>query len=189
MAFRPVDNRPDFTAMEHSILEFWRETDAFRKLVEKNRGNRTWSFIDGPITANNPMGVHHGWGRTLKDIHQRYRAMLGYDQRYQNGFDCQGLWVEVEVEKEMGFRSKRDIEAFGLAEFVEACKARVQRFAGVQTQQSIRLGYWMDWENSYFTNSDENNYTIWSFLKKVWQRGWLYKGHDTMPWCPRCGTG
>src|SRR5688500_17693159 len=123
--FKPVDNRPDFPAMERRILEYWRETEAFRKLQEKNKGKKHWSFIDGPITANNPMGAHHAWGRTYKDIYQRYRAMLGYDQRFQNGFDCQGLWVEVEVEKELGFRSKRDIEEFGLANFAHACRARV----------------------------------------------------------------
>src|SRR5207237_1313601 len=83
------------------------ETDAFEKLREKNRGQPRWSFLDGPITANNPMGVHHAWGRTYKDLFQRFHAMLGHDQRYQNGFDCQGLWVEVEVEKELGLKSKR----------------------------------------------------------------------------------
>jgi isoleucyl-tRNA synthetase len=135
------------------------------------------------------MGVHHAWGRSYKDLYQRFKTMQGYKQRYQNGFDCQGLWIEVEVEKEMGFTSKRDIERFGVAEFVQACKDRVVRFAGQITEQSKRLAYWMDWENSYFTNSDENNYTIWAFLKKCWQNGWIYKGKDTMPWCPRCGTG
>ena len=148
-----------------------------------------YSFLDGPITANNPMGVHHAWGRTYKDLFQRYQTMLGKRQRYQNGFDCQGLWVEVEVEKELGLKSKRDIEAFGIAEFVERCKQRVLTFADRITEQSIRLGYWMDWDNSYLTMSDENNYTIWHFLKTVHERGWLYKGHDVMPWCPRCGTG
>jgi isoleucyl-tRNA synthetase len=115
--------------------------------------------------------------------------MLGKSQRFQNGFDCQGLWVEVEVEKELGLKSKRDIEQFGVAEFVERCKERVLRFAKRQTDQSIRLGYWMDWDDSYFTMSDENNYTIWHFLKTCHERGWIYKGHDVMPWCPRCGTG
>ncbi|HEV7125872.1 MAG TPA: class I tRNA ligase family protein, partial [Ktedonobacterales bacterium] len=110
-------------------------------------------------------------------------------QRYQNGWDCQGLHVEVEVEKELGFTNKHDIEAFGVANFVEACKARVLKFAGIATQQSLRLGEWMDWDNSYYTMSDENNYTIWGFLKRCWQEGWIYKGHDVMPWCPRCGTG
>src|SRR3990170_1917059 len=103
--------------------------------------------------------------------------------------DGQGLWVEVEVEKELGFQTKRDIEAFGIAQFVERCKERVRRFAGIQTEQSIRLGYWVDWDHSYHTMSDENNYTIWHFLKKCWERGLIYKGHDVMPWCPRCATG
>jgi isoleucyl-tRNA synthetase len=114
--------------------------------------------------------------------------MLGYDQRYQNGFDCQGLWVEVEVEKELGFNSKRDIEKYGIDKFVERCKERVIKYSQIQTQQSIRLGQWMDWDNSYYTMSDENNYTIWHFLKKCHEHNWIYKGHDVMPWCPRCGT-
>jgi isoleucyl-tRNA synthetase len=135
------------------------------------------------------MGVHHAWGRTYKDFFQRYYAMLGRRQRFQNGFDCQGLWVEVEVEKELGLKSKRDIESYGIAEFVERCKERVIKYAGRQTDQSIRLGYWMDWDNSYFTMSEENNYTIWHFLKTCHEKGWIYKGHDVMPWCPRCGTG
>ena len=116
---KAVDNKIDFPKMEHRILGYWEDTDAFRKLVEKNRGKEKWSFIDGPITANNPMGVHHGWGRTFKDMFQRYHAMKGYDLRYQNGFDCQGLWVEVEVEKELGFNSKREIEAYGLDRFAQ----------------------------------------------------------------------
>jgi isoleucyl-tRNA synthetase len=135
------------------------------------------------------MGVHHAWGRTYKDLYQRYHTMLGERQRYQNGFDCQGLWIEVEVEKELGFNDKRQIEAFGVDRFVELCKARVSTFAALQTEQSKRLGMWMDWEHSYFTNSDENNYTIWAFLKECHARGLIYKGHDVMPWCPRCGTG
>jgi isoleucyl-tRNA synthetase len=187
--FRAVNPKPDFPAMERATLEWWRETEAFKKLVAKNEGKPRWSFIDGPITANNPMGVHHAWGRTYKDLYQRYHAMLGYEQRFQNGFDGQGLWIEVEVEKELGFTSKRDIEAFGVDKFVELCKARVRHYAAVQTQQSMRLGYWMDWDNSYHTMSDENNYTIWLFLKRAHEKGLVYKGHDVMPWCPRCSTG
>ncbi|MEO0074515.1 MAG: isoleucine--tRNA ligase [candidate division WOR-3 bacterium] len=178
----------DFPTIEHKILDFWQKTDAFNKLRAKNKGNKKFSFLDGPITANNPMGVHHAWGRTYKDLFQRYKAMLGYDQRYQNGFDCQGLWVEVEVEKELGFKSKRDIENYGIDKFVNKCKERVLKYSQIQTQQSIRLGQWMDWPNSYYTMSDENNYTIWYFLKKCHEQNWIYKGHDVMPWCPRCGT-
>lgn len=187
--FSPVAADVDFPALERGILAFWEEHRAFDRLVEKNRGKPTWSFIDGPITANGPMGVHHAWGRTYKDLFNRYRAMRGHELRYQQGFDCQGLWVEVEVEKEKGFNSKRDIEAFGIAAFVEACKERVRRFASMQANQSKRLGYWMDWNNSYFTMDEENNYSIWLFLKKCHERGLIYRGTDSMPWCPRCSTG
>jgi len=178
----------NFPENENKILKFWRKNEIFKKLQKKNKGKERWSFLDGPITANNPMGVHHAWGRTYKDLFQRYNAMKGFDQRYQNGFDCQGLWVEVEVEKEKGFKSKKDIEKFGIDKFVDACKERVLKYSKIQTDQSIRLGQWMDWDNSYFTMSDENNYTIWNFLKVCKEKGLLYKGHDSVPWCPRCGT-
>ncbi len=233
--FEPVPNQVDFVQLEHQVLDFWKRVGAFQKLQQKNKGNKKFSFIDGPITANNPMGVHHAWGRTYKDLFLRYKAMRGYDQRWQNGFDCQGLWVEVNVERDMGFKTKKDIEAYGLAQFVNLCKQRVLEFSAVQTEQSIRLGYWMDWNDpamlrdlkakmaqdplqvitvngpygpvtgtveqivgrlglpelggSYFTFSDENNYTIWAALKKCHESGWIYKGTDVMPWCARCGTG
>src|SRR4026208_2451845 len=235
MPFEKVETQVDFPAQERAILEFWDKIQAFEKLREQNRGKPKWSFLDGPITANNPMGVHHAWGRTYKDLFQRYHAMLGEDQRFQNGFDCQGLWVEVNVERDLGFKSKRDIEAYGIAEFVSLCKQRVLTYAARQTEQSMRLGFWMDWNDpdelrrlsellaespwkettiegpegpgtdsvemlvgrlgmpdvggSYFTFSNENNDLIWGFLKECHRRGWIYKGHDSMPWCPRCGTG
>lgn len=177
-----------FPEIENRILKFWQEKKIFEKVQKKNKGKKRWSFLDGPITANNPMGVHHAWGRTYKDMFQRYNAMKGFDQRYQNGFDCQGLWVEVEVEKEKGFKNKKDIEKYGIDKFVEDCKERVLKYSKIQTEQSIRLGQFMDWDNSYYTMSDHNNYTIWNFLKVCHQKKLLYKGHDTVPWCPRCGT-
>src|ERR1700719_5307721 len=143
MPFEKVDTQVDFPAQERAILQFWQRIDAFEKLRAKNHGKPKWSFLDGPITANNPMGVHHAWGRTYKDLYQRYKTMQGFKQRYQNGFDCQGLWVEVEVERELGFTSKLDIEAFGIAEFVQLCKERVFKFANRMIEQSVRLGYWM----------------------------------------------
>jgi isoleucyl-tRNA synthetase len=199
----------DFPALERAILDFWHRHGTFAKRKALNAGKPKWSFLDGPITANNPMGVHHAWGRTYKDAYNRYFAMTGHELRYQNGFDCQGLWVEVEVEKELGLKSKRDIENLvpgdteaSIDKFVNACKARVDRFARVQTEQSVRLGYWMDWDRtdadwakppderkSYFTMSEENNYTIWSFLKKCHGKGLIYRGYDVMPWCGRCGVG
>ena len=239
MSFKDVSNKANFVQMELDILKFWQETDAFNELrrlrAESEAEYGIYSFLDGPITANNPMGVHHAWGRTYKDLYQRYQAMQGKNQRWQNGFDCQGLWVEVNVEKRLGFNSKREIEKFGLDKFTAECKVQVLNYAAVITEQSRRLGYWMDWNDpdtlrhlrdlmqedalqtvtvegadgpvtgtveqvvgqlgmpqmggSYFTFSDENNYQIWSFLKKTFERGWMYKGRDVMPWCARCGTG
>ncbi len=234
-SFRHLPAQPDFPAQEHRILDLWRERSTFARLRAQNAGGPAWSFLDGPITANNPMGVHHAWGRTYKDLFQRFHAMLGEDQRWQNGFDCQGLWVEVNVERDLGYTSKRDIERHGIGEFVSLCKQRVLTYAAIQTEQSIRLGMWADWNDpdelrrlrdvlaeepgrvvtvqgpggpvtdtaemivgrlgmpdlggSYFTFSNENNDLIWGFLAEVHRRGWLYKGHDSMPWCARCGTG
>src|SRR5262249_30182466 len=190
--FRPVPapTRVDYPLLEEEVQRRWGVEGILHKYLHRNDSSaKRWSFVDGPITANNAMGVHHAWGRTYKDLWQRFNTMRGYKQRYQNGFDCQGLWVEVETEKELGFKSKRDIEEFGVANFVEKCKERVLRFADRITQQSIRLGEWMDWSDSYYTLSDENNYTIWGFLKHCWEQGWVYRGHDVMPWCPRCATG
>ncbi|MFZ3301285.1 MAG: isoleucine--tRNA ligase [Microgenomates group bacterium] len=187
--FKSLDPKPDFPAMERELLEHWYSDGIVKKYLDKNKkSDKYFSFQDGPITANNPMGVHHAWGRTYKDLWPRFKSMQGYRQRHQNGFDCQGLWVEVEVEKEQGFKSKKDIEAFGVAKFVELCKERVKKYSGIQTEQSKRLGYFADWDNSYYTLSDDNNYMIWHFLKVVNDNGWLYKGNDSVPWCPRCET-
>ncbi|MGH8886681.1 MAG: isoleucine--tRNA ligase [Egibacteraceae bacterium] len=199
MSFSPPQKQPDHVALEHRVLERWRQQRTFSTLCERNRegvrgdapggpGRERFSFIDGPITANNPMGVHHAWGRTLKDVWQRYHALLGKDLRYQNGFDCQGLWVEVEVEKALGLNSKPEIEQYGLGRFARACRDRVAKYAAVQTAQSIRLGQWMDWDRSYFTMTDVNISSIWGFLAECYDRGWLYQGYRSMPWCPRCGT-
>jgi isoleucyl-tRNA synthetase len=234
--FQPVSNQADFPALERDVLAFWQRTKAFDRLRQlRATSDKQFSFIDGPITANNPMGVHHAWGRTYKDLWQRYKAMQGHNQRWQNGFDCQGLWVEVNVEKDLGFTNKRDIEAMGIDAFVALCKQRVLHYAAQQTDQTIRLGNWMDWNDtdelrmlaqkivedpsqhitlerdgkqvhgtveqlvgelglpelggSYFTFSTENNYQIWAFLKKCHQNGWIYRGADVIPWCPRCATG
>ncbi|NTU73936.1 class I tRNA ligase family protein, partial [Candidatus Roizmanbacteria bacterium] len=160
-----------------------------------DNSSKYYSFIDGPITANNPMAVHHAWGRTYKDLWQRFFNLHGHRQRFQNGFDCQGLWVEVEVEKELGLKMKKDIENLvpgdknaSIAKFVQLCKERVYRFSDTQSQQSKRLGYFMDWDHSYYTMSETNNYMIWRFLKTCFEAGWIYKGHDSVPWCPRCET-
>lgn len=235
MPFQDVSSKTDFVALEHEMLQLWQENQAFEKLRRLRAGApEQWSFVDGPITANNPMGVHHAWGRTYKDLYNRYHAMLGQKLRWQQGFDCQGLWVEVEVEKALGFDSKKQILEYGIERFTNDCKARVLKYAARITEQSQRLGYWMDWNDvdqllylreklldepmqevtiegadgavtdtvtqlvgrlgkpeiggSYFTFSNENNYTIWALLKKLWQEGKLYRGTDVVPWGGRSGT-
>lgn len=194
--FKPVDLKVDFPAMEKDLITHWYSSGIVEKYLHRNDASeKRFSFIDGPITANNYMGVHHGWGRTYKDLWQRYKNMQGFKQRFQNGFDCQGLWVEVEVEKELDVHNKRDIENLvpgdkkaSIAKFVQLCRDRVTKFSGIQTEQTKRLGNFMNWENSYFTMSDENNYMIWDFLKTCHEKGWIYQGPDSVPWCPRCQT-
>jgi isoleucyl-tRNA synthetase len=186
--FAALPSVPDHLALEREVLEWWERDGTFEKLRAQNSDGPRFSFIDGPITANNPMAAHHCWGRTLKDVFQRYRALRGYHQRYQNGFDCQGLWVEVGVERSLGLNSKKEIEEYGLAEFAQRCKERVAEYAEVITGQCRRLGMWMDWDNDYYTFSDTNIEYIWRFLKAVHERGWLYVGHRSVEWCPRCGT-
>lgn len=187
--FESVDLKVDFPKVEKELLNSWEKSGVVKKYLNRNKKSKSYfSFLDGPITANNSMGVHHAWGRMYKDLWQRFKNMQGYKQRFQNGFDCQGLWVEVEVEKELKFRNKKDIEQFGVAKFVELCKERVKKYSGIQAEQSKRLGYFMDWDNSYYTLSEDNNYMIWHFLKICNDLGWIYKGNDVVPWCPRCET-
>src|SRR5690349_4897263 len=186
--FSPLPDKPDHNKLELDILELWERADTFNRLRAKNAEGPKFRFIDGPVTANKTLAVHTAWGRTLKDVFQRYKALNGFHQRYQNGFDCQGLWIEVGVEKELGLNSKREIEEYGLEEFARKCRDVVVWSSQELTKGSIRLGQWMDWGADYFTFSDTNIEYIWQFLKIVHEREWLYMGHRSTEWCPRCGT-
>lgn len=135
----PNETKPDFLKMEKDILNFWEKEKCFKRLCDKNKNNERFRFLDGPITANNPMGVHHAWGRSIKDIFLRYKAMNGFSCLYRSGFDTQGLWVEVEVEKELGFKDKKDIENYGMDKFTHKCVERIKHFSKVITEQSKRL--------------------------------------------------
>lgn len=182
------DVKPNFIEKEKEVLKFWKDNDCFKKLVEKNKNNKRFKFLDGPITANNRCGVHHIWGRTLKDITIKYNALKGKDCQYQNGFDAQGMWVEVNVEKELGLNGKPEIVKYGIDKFTKKCMERVDFFANEITNQSIRMGQWMDWDNSYFTNTDNNILSIWHFLKECDKKGYIIRKNRPMVWCPRCGT-
>jgi isoleucyl-tRNA synthetase len=186
--FQPLPPVPDHPALEEEILAWWDAEGIFDRVRERNRRGPRFSFVDGPVTANKTLAVHTAWGRTLKDVFQRYKALRGFDQRYQNGFDCQGLWIEVGVERDLGLNSKRDIEEFGLEEFARRCREVVVWSSAELTKGSKRLGQWMDWGNDYFTFSDTNIEYVWRMLKVVHERGWLYMGHRSTEWCPRCGT-
>ena len=186
--FQTLPTVPDHPALEEEILAWWEAEGTFQKLRAQNAGAAIFSFFDGPVTANKTLGVHTAWGRTLKDAFQRYKALRGFDQRYQNGFDCQGLWVEVGVERELGLNSKPEIEKYGLENFARKCRELVVWSADELTEGSKRLGQWMDWGNDYFTFSDTNIEYIWRFLAIVHERDWLYLGHRSTEWCPRCGT-
>jgi isoleucyl-tRNA synthetase len=186
--FAALPPKPDHDALELAILERWEREGTFDQLRALNADGPRFSFTDGPVTANKSLAVHTAWGRTLKDVFQRYKALQGHHQRYQNGFDCQGLWIEVGVEKELGLNSKREIEEYGLEEFARRCRAVVERSATELTKGSIRLGQWMDWGKDYFTFSDTNIEYIWRFLQIVNDKGWLFRGHRATEWCPRCGT-
>jgi isoleucyl-tRNA synthetase len=186
--FAPLPDKPDHPALELEILDLWEREQTFERLRDKNRRGPTFSFIDGPVTANKKLPVHTAWGRTLKDVFQRYKGLQGFHQRYQNGFDCQGLWIEVGVERQLGLNSKQEIEEYGLAEFARRCREVVVRSSADLTRGSIRLGQWMNWGYDYFTFSDTNNEYVWRMLKKVHENGWLFMGHRSTEWCPRCGT-
>ncbi len=186
--FQPLPDKPDHPRLEEEILARWEAEGTFAKLRAQNSGGPTFSFTDGPVTANKPLALHTAWGRTLKDVFQRYKAQRGFEQRYQNGFDCQGLWIEVGVERELGLNSKREIEEYGLEKFAAKCREAVVKYCEQLWTGSKRLGQWMDWGKDYFTFSDTNIEYVWRMLKSVHDRDWLYRGHRSTEWCPRCGT-
>ena len=179
----------NYVAMEEQVLKFWKDENIFSKMKEKNKSTKKYfATLDGPITANYNMGLHHAFNRTFKDAMIKYAGLKGCDQHYQNGFDAHGLPVELRVESELGLNSKKEIETYGIGNFVEKCLETVKKYSASQTESSIRLGQWMNWNDSYYTNSDNNITTIWYFLKKCQEKGYIANSHRIMRWCTRCGT-
>jgi isoleucyl-tRNA synthetase len=187
--YRPVDPRADFPALEHEILEFWEKRDVFRASLEARRGRPEWVFYDGPPTANNRPHIGHVEARTFKDLYPRFRTMAGYLVNRKAGWDCHGLPVEVEVEKAIGTRSKRDIEEFGVAEFVRLCRESVQRYVEDWKRVSERMGFWVDMDDAYWTMDREYVESVWWALKTLHERGLLFEDDKSVAYCPRCGTG
>ncbi|ADB53243.1 isoleucyl-tRNA synthetase [Conexibacter woesei DSM 14684] len=185
---RPVDKRPDFPQIEERVLERWREERTFEQALAQREGGPVFSFIEGPPTANGNPGSHHVLLRSFKDFYMRYRTMCGYDVPRKAGWDCHGLPVELEVEKQLGFDSKKEIEEYGIAEFNERCRESNDHYIGAWERLTERVGFWIDLEGAFRTGTPEYIESVWWSLHELWDRGQIYKGHKVVPYCPRCGT-
>jgi isoleucyl-tRNA synthetase len=188
--YRPVDPKQSFPELEERILERWRERDVFHRQQAQRReqGASVWSFYEGPPTANGAPGSHHVLSRVFKDIYPRYKAMRGHYVPRKAGWDCHGLPVELEVERELGITSKAEIEAYGIAEFNQRCRESVFRYVEEWNRLTERIGFWIDLDDPYVTLTNEYIESVWWSLRKIWDDGRLYQGHKVVPYCPRCGT-
>jgi isoleucyl-tRNA synthetase len=186
--FRPVDPKVRFPELERSILAFWDEADVFHRSLEQREGAPEWVFYDGPPTANARPHIGHALTRAFKDVYPRYRTMTGHLVHRKAGWDCHGLPVEIEVEKEIGTSGKRDIEAFGVAEFNERCRVSVRRYVRDWEELTRRIGFWIDMDDAYWTMDPAYVESVWWSLKRLYQRGLLVEADKVTAYCPRCGT-
>ena len=187
--YREIGTRVDLTALEHQVLEFWKAEAIFEKSVASRSDSPTWIFYEGPPTANGLPGAHHVEARVFKDVFPRYRTMRGYQVPRRAGWDCHGLPVELAVEKELGFTGKSDIEKYGVAEFNDACRKSVLRHVDAFTQMTDRMGYWVDFDQAYWTMSPQYIESVWWSLAEIHKKGLLTQDFRVSPYCPRCGTG
>jgi isoleucyl-tRNA synthetase len=186
--FEPVDPKVRFPELERGILDFWRDADVFRKSLELRKDAPLWVFYEGPPTANGKPGIHHVEPRTFKDVYPRFKTMTGHLVPRKGGWDCHGLPVEIEVEKEIGTTGKRDIEAFGIAEFNQLCRESVGRYVGEFERLTERIGFWIDMSDAYWTMHTEYIESVWWSLKQLHGRGLLVEADRITTYCPRCGT-
>jgi isoleucyl-tRNA synthetase len=186
--FEPVDPRVSFPELERGIMAFWKDADVFRRSLDQRRDAPLWVFYEGPPTANGKPGVHHVEPRTFKDVYPRFKTMTGHLVPRKGGWDCHGLPVELEVEKEIGTTGKRDIEAFGVAAFNERCRESVKRYVGEFERLTERIGYWVDLEDAYWTMNTEYIESVWWSLKSLFERDLLQEADKVTAYCPRCGT-
>ena len=189
MTFRPIPAQIDLPAMERTILDFWRENGIFEESIKAREGSSPWTFYEGPPTANGMPGTHHIEARVFKDVFPRYQTMKGKYVVRKAGWDCHGLPVEIAVEKELGFSGKGDIEKYGIAAFNEKCRDSVTRHVDAFTTMTNRMGFWVDFDEAYWTMAPEYVESVWWSLKEIWQKGLLVQDHRVAPYCPRCGTG
>ncbi len=186
--FNPVDPKQSFPELEERVLARWRDEDVFERQLANREGAEIWSFYEGPPTANGRPGSHHVLARVFKDIYPRYKAMCGYRVPRKAGWDCHGLPVELEVEKQLGIASKQEIEEFGIAEFNQHCRESVFEYVEEWNRLTERIGFWIDLDDPYVTLEDDYIESVWWSLRKLWDEDRLYEGHKVVPYCPRCGT-
>ena len=186
--YKKVSTDLNFVGREEEVLQFWKDRDIFRKSVEMRKEAPSYTFYDGPPTANGRPHIGHVLTRAIKDLIPRYRTMKGYKVIRKAGWDTHGLPVELEVEKELGLNGKDQIETYGIEPFIKKCKESVWKYKGMWEEFSDKVGFWADMENPYITYDNQYIESMWWALKKMWDEGLLYKGHKIVPYCPRCGT-
>jgi isoleucyl-tRNA synthetase len=186
--FRPVDTKQSFPELEQRMLERWRDRDVFHRSLAQRDGAQIWNFYEGPPTANGRPGSHHVLARVFKDVYPRYRSMCGYRVPRKAGWDCHGLPVEIEVEKQLGIASKQEIEEYGIDKFNARCRESVFEYVEEWNRLTERIGFWIDLDDPYVTLDDDYIESVWWSLRKLWDDGRLYEGHKVVPYCPRCGT-
>ena len=186
--FAPVNPKQSFPELEERILERWRERDVFHRSFANREGAPLWSFYEGPPTANGRPGSHHVLARVFKDIYPRFKTMAGHQVPRKAGWDCHGLPVELEVERELGITSKEEIEEFGIAEFNARCRESVFRYVEDWNKLTERIGFWLDLDDPYVTMTNEYIESVWWALRRMWDEGRLYEDYKVVPYCPRDGT-
>jgi isoleucyl-tRNA synthetase len=186
--FRPVDSKQSFPELEQRVLARWKQHDVFHRSLSQRDGAEIWSFYEGPPTANGRPGSHHVLSRVFKDIYPRYKAMCGYRVPRKAGWDCHGLPVEIEVEKQLGISSKHEIEEFGIDKFNQRCRESVFEYVEEWNRLTERIGFWIDLDDPYVTLDDDYIESVWWSLRQLWDKNRLYEGHKVVPYCPRCGT-
>jgi isoleucyl-tRNA synthetase len=187
--FRAISAQIDLPSMERAILSFWNSENIFHKSTDSRAHGAPWTFYEGPPTANGMPGTHHIEARVFKDVFPRYQTMKGKYVLRKAGWDCHGLPVEIAVEKELGFSGKGDIEKFGIAAFNEKCRESVTRHVDAFSTMTERMGFWVDFDQAYWTMAPEYVESVWWSLKEIWKKGLLVQDHRVAPYCPRCGTG
>ena len=188
MMFKELTEKISYPEVEKEILKFWKENRIFEKSISTREGHPGFTFYEGPPTANGRPGIHHVMARALKDLVCRYKTMRGFQVHRKAGWDTHGLPVEIEVEKQLGFKHKEDIVRYGVAEFNQKCRESVWKYKTEWEQMTEQMGYWVDLTKPYVTFENDYIESIWWALKRFYDEGMIYKGYKIQPYCPRCET-